>query len=175
MTISYQWLSEWLEEAKQSVGPFYEEVIKKVWSTNFCFYKVCFKSNKIKCSKILLATFKASLFLKTVYSPQTLTIAFFIFFFFCFFFFFFFFLLYSAPCSSTFWRLKQLKNISTAVHYASLQSKHVYFSLLRQNDSTFRAEKVSFLCLLSKLFSGIIEMFALTKYIAGRGASIPPV
>ena len=35
---------------------------------------------------------------------------------------------------STFWGLKQLKNISTAVHYASLQSKHVYFSLLRQND-----------------------------------------
>ena len=76
---------------------------------------------------------------------------------------------------STFWGLKQLKNISTAVHYASLQSKHVYFSLLRQNDSAFRAEKVSFLCLLSKLFSGIIEMFALTKYIAGRGASTPPV
>ena len=73
---------------------------------------------------------------------------------------------------STFWGLKQLKNISTAVHYASLQSKHVYFSLLRQNDCAFQAEIVSFLCLL---FSGIIEMFALTKYIAGRGASIPPV
>ena len=154
-------------------------------STNFCFYKVYFKSNKIKCSKILLATFKASLFLETVYSPQTLAIAFVIFFFFSFFFFFFFFLLYSAPCSKYILKIKTIKKhfyscTVTAVHFYSctlcfVASISVEVSLLRQNDSTFRAEKVSFLCLLSKLFSGIIEMFALTKYIAGRGASIPPV
>ena len=163
MAISYQWLSEWLEEGKQSVGPFYEEAIKKCKVHFFVFIKYTLnqtKSNVARfCSQHLKLVCVRDSLLPLDSSHRLCYLL----------------LLTLLLAVSTFWGLKQLKNISTAVHYASLQSKHVYFSLLRQNDSAFRAEKVSFLCLLSKLFSGIIEMFALTKYIAGRGASIPPV
>ena len=129
MAISYQWLSEWLEEGKQSVGPFYEEAIKKsVKSIFFVFIKYTLNQTKSDvarfCSQQLKLVCVRDSLLPLDYSHRLCYLLLLLFLL----------LLTLLLAVSTFWGLKQLKNISTAVHYASLQSKHVYFSLLRQND-----------------------------------------
>ena len=63
---------------------FMRRQLKKVQSPLFCFYKVYFKSNEIKCSKILLATFKEP-------SPLLSSSS------------------YSAPCSKYILRIKTIK------------------------------------------------------------------